>query len=59
MRTYNPSPSFELFESMSKKKMNKNSLGKTDRFKTVGGGIILPPHKYSIIQKWPGKPVGK
>lgn len=56
MRTYNPQPStYELFDSVTKKKLNKNFLGKTDRFKTVGNFSGLPPHKYSIIQNWRGK----
>ena len=59
MRTYNPqASSYELFDSVTKKKQNKNFLGKTDRFKTVSG-MVLPPHKYSIIQKWRGKTANK
>ncbi len=52
-------PAFDLFESMENKKGSKNCLDKTVRFKTVGGAINLPPHKYSIIQNWRGKTVGK
>ena len=58
MRTYNPQPSFELFDSTNKKKHNKNFLGKTDRFKTLSG-IVIPPAKYSVIQNWRGKSAGK
>jgi hypothetical protein len=59
MRTYNPQSSdYDLFDSVTKKKQNKNFLGKTDRFK-MASGIVLPPHKYSIIQKWRGKSAKK
>ncbi len=59
MRTYNPLPSFDLFDTMNKRKNNKNFLGKTDRFKTLGGGNALPPTKYSVIQNWRGKTTEK
>lgn len=59
MRTYNPQPSFELFETMSKKKNAKSVMNKTQRFKTFEKNITLPPTKYSIIQKWRGKMDGK
>jgi hypothetical protein len=59
MTSYNPQASdYELFDSVTKKKHNKNFLGKTDRFKSQTG-IVLPPHKYSIIQKWRGKTANK
>lgn len=59
MRTYNPQPSsYELFDSVTKRKLNKNFLGKTDRFKT-SSGAVLPPSKYSVIQNWRGKTTTK
>lgn len=56
MRTYNPQPSsYEIFESVTKKKLNKNFLGSVDRFKTKGIGSALSPMKYSVLQNWRGK----
>jgi hypothetical protein len=40
---------------MSKKKHNKNFLGKVDRFKLQKTSCPLPPGKYSVIQNWRGK----
>lgn len=57
MRTYNPQPSsITLFDSIMKKKHNKNFLGKVDRFKNHDScSVIIPPARYSVIQNWRGK----
>lgn len=56
MRTYNPTPSdYLLFENLSNKKLNKNMLGKVDRFKTAPSGSGLNPAKYTVLQQWKGK----
>lgn len=57
MRTYNPQPSsITLFDSILKKKQNKNFLGKVDRFKNLNTcSVIIPPGRYSVIQNWRGK----
>ncbi len=59
MRTYNPQPSFDLFETMSKQKNPKSVMDRTERFKIFAKTNTLPPTKYSIIQKWKGKTDGK
>jgi hypothetical protein len=57
MRTYNPQPSsITLFDSIMKKKHNKNFLGKVDRFNNHDScSVIIPPARYSVIQNWRGK----
>jgi hypothetical protein len=60
MRTYNPLPSdYTLFQNASKTKLNKNFLGRTDRFKTSPSGSGLNPGKYTVVQQWKGKDNGK
>jgi hypothetical protein len=47
MTTYNPSPAdYSLFSVIDKLRMNKNFLGKVDRFKTQPSGSGLAPGKY-------------
>jgi hypothetical protein len=36
-------------------KLNKNFLGKVNRFKTDPSGSGLNPAKYNVIQEWRGK----
>lgn len=56
MRTYTPMPSdFVVFDNLTKLKLNKNFLGKVDRFKTSPSGSGLNPAKYNVIQEWRGK----
>ena len=60
MRTYKPSPSeYTLFDGLSNKKLNKNFLGKVDRFKTSPSGSGLNPGKYTVVQEWRGKDTKK
>ena len=49
--SYKPvSSEFLLFENLSKKKFNKNFLGRVERFKTEPSGSGLNPAKYNVIQ---------
>lgn len=36
-------------------KLNKNFLGRVERFKTEPAGSGLNPAKYNVIQEWRGK----
>jgi len=40
---------------LGKKKLNKNFLGRVERFKTEPSGSGLNPAKYNVIQEWRGK----